>query len=42
MCTPQNLGLWKGCEYLYRLFEVLPMQTICEIKALQVLVYIQQ
>ena len=26
----------KGAEYLYQLFDVLPKQTICEIKALQV------
>ena len=35
-------GIWKGCEYLYQLFDVLPKQTTCEMKALQVQVYIQQ
>ena len=35
-------GLRKGPEYLYQLFDVLPKQTTCEMKTLQVQVYIQQ
>ena len=32
----------KGPGYLYQLSGVLPKQTICEMNALQVKVYIQQ
>ena len=32
----------KGPEYLFRLFEVLPKQRTCEMKDIQVKVYIQQ
>ena len=37
---PQNYGLRKDPEYFYRLFDVLTKQKICEIKVLQVQVYI--
>ena len=37
---PQNFGFRKGPEFLYWLFDVLPKQTTCEMKALQV--YSQQ
>ena len=36
------VDLRKGPEYLYWLFDVLPKQTTCEMKTLQVLAYIQQ
>ena len=32
----------KGPEYLYRLFDVSPEQKACEVKTVQVQVYIQQ
>ena len=32
----------KGPEYLYRLFYVLLQQIMCEMKTIQVQVYIQQ
>ena len=35
-------GHRKGYENLCRVFDVLPKQTTCELKALQVQVYIQQ
>ena len=35
-------ALRKGSEYLYLLFNVFPKQTTCEMKTLQVQVYIQQ
>ena len=35
-------GLSKTSEYLYRQIDVLSKQTTCEMKALQVQVYIQQ
>ena len=39
---PQNNGINKGLEYLYRLFGVLPKQATCEMKVIQVQIYIQQ
>ena len=38
----RNFNLRKGPEYLYRIFDVLPKQTACEMKTLQVLFYIQR
>ena len=35
-------GFRKGPEYLYRLFDVLRKQTTCEMKTIEVQVYIQQ
>ena len=35
-------GFKKNTEYLYLLFDVLLKQTTCEMKTLQVEVYIQQ
>ena len=43
LCTYHRIfGFKKGPQYLYQLFHVLPKQTTCEIKALQLQVYIQQ
>ena len=43
LSIPQNFWSRKGPEYLYQLFDVLPKQTTCEMKALHVIqVYIQQ
>ena len=36
LSVPQNFWPRKGPEYLYQLFDVLPQQTICEMKVLQV------
>ena len=36
------LGIRKDPEYLYRQFDVLLKQAKCEMKALQVQVYIKQ
>ena len=36
LSIPQNFWPRKGPEYLYQLFDVLPKQTTCEMKALQV------
>ena len=36
LCIPQNFWPRKGLEYLYQLFDVLPKETTCEMKALQV------
>ena len=38
----RNFDLRKHREYLYRLFDVLPQQAECEMKPIQVRVYIQQ
>ena len=41
--TAEPFGIRKGPEYLYQLFDILPKQTTCEMKALHVIqVYIQQ
>ena len=42
LCIQQNFGISKGGEYLYKLFDILPKQTTCEMEALQVQVYIEQ
>ena len=44
LCILQNFWPRKGPEYLYQLFDVLPKQETCEMKAPQVYiqVYIQQ
>ena len=36
LSIPQNFWPRKGPEYLYQLFDVLPKQTTCEMKPLQV------
>ena len=36
LCIPQNFWSRKDPEYLYQLFDVLPKQITCEMKALQV------
>ena len=41
-CTYHKIfDLRQGPEYSYRLFDVLPKHTTCEMKGLQVQVYIQ-
>ena len=37
-----SLSFIKGLEYLYRIFDALAKQTTCEMKTLQVQVYIQK
>ena len=36
LCIPQNFWPRKGLEYIYQLFDVLPKETTCEMKALKV------